>query len=89
MPNWVMHYISGYDKDLYEKYKGKEVKKVRIYPVLSREMENFDISDELIYERQNKINEVANKISNEEFSENNFDFKKCEKCIFKFICNDE
>ena len=90
--------INKYKKQLYtyalalkedEKYKDENVEKIQIYPVLSKEMKDFDISDEKIEERREAIIKVARKISNEEFTTDNYDLEKCKNCIFKFICTNE
>ena len=90
--------INKYKKQLYtyalalkedEKYKDENVETIQIYPVLSKEMKDFEINDEKIEERRNAIINVARKISNEEFTTDNYDLEKCKNCIFKFICTNE
>ena len=90
--------FNKYKKQLYtyalalkedEKYMGEEVELVQIYPVISKEMKDFEINDEKIEERREAIIDVARKISNDVYNTDKFDCEKCENCIFKFICINE
>lgn len=68
-------------------YHDAVVDKLQIYAIKSCEMLDFDLNEEEMDEREEKIREIASNIRDEKFHSKGYEeFSECSFCRYSFIC---